>query len=100
MIKLIKTAMLGALLASPMALASASAADLVQKAESAYKAVASETGYQWLTTTRALKAAKKALDAGNADEAIKQANFALDLVEATQLQAEIESKAWQARVPK
>lgn len=88
------------LLAAPVAMAADSAADRVAEAEKAYQAVASETGYQWLTTTRALKAAKKALADGQSDEAIKQAEFALDLVEATKLQAEIEKTAWQARVPK
>ncbi len=87
------------LLVAPVAMA-ADPADLVAEAENAYQTVASETGYQWLTTTRALKAARQALADGQSDEAIKQAQFALDLVEATKLQAEIEKKAWQARVPK
>lgn len=94
-----KSAVLSLMLMAPLAFAQ-TAAEQVQAAEAAYQQVAQETGYQWLTTTRALKAAKKALEAGQDDEAVKQAKFARDLVEATKLQAQIESTAWQARVPK
>jgi hypothetical protein len=67
-------------------------AEHIQEAEAAFKQVATETGYQWTTAENAIKAAKKALDAGNDAEARAQAHRAMDLVEATKTQANIELK--------
>lgn len=75
-------------------------AEHIQEAEVAFKQVASETGYQWTVAENAIKAAKKALEAGNDAEARAQAHRAMDLVEATQIQANIESENWKMRVPK
>lgn len=75
-------------------------AEHISEAEAAFKQVASETGYQWTVAENAIKAAKKALEAGNDAEARAQAHRAMDLVEATQIQANIESENWKMRVPK
>jgi hypothetical protein len=79
---------------------SGSAAEHIEKAEVAFEELASETGYQWTVTVNAIKAAKEALEAGNEDEALAQAKRAMDLVEATRVQAELESENWKMRVPK
>ena len=47
-----------------------------------------------------IKAARKALEAGDDKAARKLAHQAMDLVEATRLQAKIEGETWQMRVPK
>ena len=46
------------------------------------------------------KVAKKALKAGDDKAARKLAHQAMDLVEATRLQAKIEDETWRMRVPK
>ena len=74
-------------------------AEHIQEAEAAFKQVATETGYQWTVAENAIKAAKKALDAGNDAEARAQAHRAMDLVEATKTQANIEAETWKLRVP-
>lgn len=75
-------------------------AEHISEAEVAFKQVASETGYQWTVAENAIKAAKKALEAGNDAEARAQAHRAMDLVEATKIQANIEAETWKLRVPK
>jgi len=49
---------------------------------------------QWTTTAAELKAAKKAADAGNFDEAIKHAEQAEALANASIAQAKEQDKAW------
>jgi hypothetical protein len=49
---------------------------------------------QWTTTAGALKAAKKAADAGKFDEAVKHAKTAEALAEASIAQAKQEAKMW------
>ena len=73
---------------------------LIKEATSAYKQVAKDTSYQWTVSVKAIKAAQKAYDAGKFTSAEKLARQALDLVEATSIQAKIEAKTWQMRVPK
>ena len=77
-----------------------SAAALIEEATAGYKQVSKETTYQWTTTVKVIKAAQKALDGGNEAEAKKLAQQALDLVEATRQQAQVESENWKMRVPK
>ena len=62
--------------------------------------MAKDTSYQWTVSVKAIKAAQKAYDAGNFTSAEKLARQALDLVDATRIQARIEAKTWQMRVPK
>ncbi len=63
------------------------------KAEAVSKqALAMKAG--WLTTTSALKAAKKAADAGKFDDAVKHANKAEALANASIAQAKDEEKNW------
>ena len=63
------------------------------KAEAASKqALGMKTG--WLTTTSELKAAKKAADAGKFDDAVKHANKAEALANASIAQAKDEEKNW------
>jgi len=63
------------------------------KAEAAAKqAVKMKTA--WLTTGKALKAAKKAADAGKYDAAIKDAKEAEALAEASIAQAKEQKKLW------
>jgi hypothetical protein len=56
------------------------------------KALAMKTG--WLTTTKELKAAKKAADAGKFDDAVKHAKEAEALANASIAQAEEQKKLW------
>jgi ribosome-binding protein aMBF1 (putative translation factor) len=49
----------------------------------------------WTTTDKALKAAKKAGDAGKYDEAVKQAREAEALAEASIAQSKEQAKMWQ-----
>jgi hypothetical protein len=53
---------------------------------------------QWTTTEDALKAAKKAADAGNFDEAIKHAQEAEALANASIAQAKEQATAWKNAV--
>ena len=67
------------------------------KAEAASKkALAMKTG--WTTTTKVLKAAKKSADAGKFDDAVKHANEALALANASIAQAEQQKKLWKDAV--
>ena len=75
-------------------------AEHIEAATAAYKKVAKETSYQWTVTVKAIKAAKKALDAGDDKAARKLAHHAMALVEATRTQAKLESENWKMRVPK
>lgn len=79
---------------------SGTTADHIEAATAAYKQVAKETGYQWTVTVKAIKAAQKALDAGDDQAARKLAHEAMDLVEATRTQAKLESENWKMRLPK
>jgi hypothetical protein len=63
------------------------------KAEAASKQSAAMKT-QWTTTTSALKAAKKAADAGKFDDAVKHANKAEALANASIAQAKDEEKNW------
>ena len=85
---------------STQAASNVGANKLIKEATSAYKQVAKDTSYQWTTSVKAIKAAQKAYDAGNFTSAEKLARQALDLVDATSIQAKIEAKTWQMRVPK
>ena len=67
------------------------------KAEAASKELA-KLKTQWTTTTKALKAAKKAADEGKFDEAVKQANEAEALANASIHQAKDEKTKWQDAV--
>ena len=49
----------------------------------------------WTTTDKALKAAKKAADAGKFDDAVKQAKEAEALAEASIAQSKEQAKIWQ-----
>lgn len=53
---------------------------------------------QWTTTDAELKAAKKAADAGNFDEAIKHARQAEALANASIVQAKEQAAAWKKAV--
>ena len=67
------------------------------KAEAASKkSLAMKAG--WLTTTKELKAAKKAADAGKFDDAVKQAEMAEALANASIAQAEEQKKLWKDAV--
>jgi hypothetical protein len=63
------------------------------KAEAASKQSAAMKA-QWTTTTSALKAAKKAADASKFDEAVKYANEAEALANASIAQSKAEQKDW------
>lgn len=68
------------------------------KAEAAAKqAVKMKTA--WTTTGKALKAAKKAAKAGKYDAALKQANKAKALADASIAQAKEQAKIWHDAVP-
>ena len=67
------------------------------KAEAANKQ-AGALKNQWTTTTNALKAAQKAAASGNFDEAVKHANQAEALANASIAQAKAEQTAWTAAV--
>jgi hypothetical protein len=67
------------------------------KAEAASKqAIKMKTA--WTTTASELKAAKKAADAGKFDDAVKHANKAEALAEASIAQAKEQAKVWQDAV--
>ncbi len=67
------------------------------KAEAASKkSLAMKAG--WLTTTKELKAAKKAADAGKFDDAVKKAKEAEALANASIAQAEQQKKLWKDEV--
>ncbi len=67
------------------------------KAEAANKQAGAMKN-QWTTTASELKAAKKAADAGKFDEAVKQANEAEALANASIHQAKDEKTKWQDAV--
>ena len=97
----LKTMALGLAMVVPVAFAgSGTTAEHIEAATAAYKQVAKETGYQWTVSVVAIKAAKKALEAGDDKLARKLAHDAMDLVEATRTQAKLESETWKMRVPK
>ena len=89
-----------ALSASSAFAGSGTTAEHIEAATAAYKKVAKETSYQWTVTVKAIKAAQKALDAGDDEGARKLAHHAMALVEATRTQAKLESENWKMRVPK
>lgn len=89
-----------ALSVSPAFAGTGTTAEHIEAATAAYKKVAKETSYQWTVTIKAIKAAQKALDAGDDESARKLAHKAMDLVEATRTQARLESENWKMRVPK
>lgn len=91
----------GLIFASSIATAgTGTTAEHIEAAKVAYKKVASDTSYQWTVSVKAIKAAEKALEAGNDAVARQLAHEAMELVEATAMQAKIESETWQMRVPK
>ena len=53
----------------------------------------------WTTTGKELKAAKKAADAGKYDEAVKMADHARALAEASIAQSTEQAKIWHEAVP-
>lgn len=79
---------------------SGTTAEHIEAATAAYKKLSKETSYQWTVTVKAIKAARKALDAGDDKAARKLAHHAMNLVEATRTQAKLESENWKMRVPK
>ena len=96
----LKKTALGLVLVAPLSFAgSGTTAEHIEAATAAYKKLAKESSYQWTVTVLAIKEAK-ALKAGDDEAARKLAHEAMDLVEATRLQAKIESETWQMRVPK
>ena len=97
----IKAITLGMVLMSSVAFAgNGTTAEHIEAATAAYKQVAKDTGYQWTVTVKTIKAAQKALDAGDDQGARKLAHEAMALVEATRTQAKVESENWKMRVPK
>ena len=96
-----KVITLGVALMSSVAFAgNGTTAEHIEAATAAYKQVAKDTGYQWTVTVQTIKAAQKALDAGDDQSARKLAHEAMALVEATRTQAKLESENWKMRVPK
>jgi len=96
-----KVIALGVALMSSVAFAgNGTTAEHIEAATAAYKQVAKDTGYQWTVTVQTIKAAQKALDAGDDQGARKLAHEAMALVEATRTQAKLESENWKMRVPK
>ena len=77
-----------------------SSSKLIKEATAAYKQVAKDTGYQWTVSVKAIKAAQAAYDNGKYTDAEAHARAAMDLIEATRLQAKIEADTWKMRVPK
>ena len=62
----LKVITVGLALAVPSAFAgNGTTAEHIEAATAAYKKVAKETSYQWTVTVKAIKAAQKALDAGD-----------------------------------
>jgi hypothetical protein len=93
---LIKLAIVASCLTFATASFAASADDYktaAAKAEAAIKA-AHAARNEWTTTADEMKAAKKAADAGNFDEAVKHANEAEALANASLAQAKEQEKLW------
>jgi hypothetical protein len=82
-----------------IAQAEGDAATACGAAESARKAAA-QVQMEWTTTGKLIKAAKKAIEKGEFDKAIKACNKAKFQGETSVKQASIESVAWKSRVPK
>jgi len=96
-----KVITLGMALMSSVAFAgNGTTAEHIEAATAAYKQVAKDTGYQWTVTVKTIKAAQKALDAGDDQSARQLAHEAMALVEATRTQAKVESENWKMRLPK
>jgi hypothetical protein len=79
----------------------AASADDFQAAYAKAEAAKNQAGglkNQWTTTDTELKAAKKAADAGNFDEAIKHAQEAEALANASIAQAKEQATAWKNAV--
>lgn len=97
----LKVIAVGLALTVPSAFAgNGTTAEHIEAATAAYKQVSKDTGYQWTVTVQTIKAAQKALDAGDDQGARKLAHEAMALVEATRTQAKLESENWKMRVPK
>jgi len=93
---MIRLAILLSLAAAPAAAFAASADDFkaaLAKAEAANKHAA-EIKNQWTTTGQAINAAKKAADAGKFDDAVKLAQHAEELANASIAQAKEQETAW------
>ncbi|MDI3469009.1 MAG: hypothetical protein OJF62_001072 [Pseudolabrys sp.] len=93
---LIKLAVAASCLTLATAAVAASADDYkaaAAKAEAAIKA-AHAARNEWTTTADEMKAAKKAADAGNFDEAVKHAHEAEALANASIAQAKEQEKLW------
>lgn len=75
------------------------ASALIQKAQEAYNAVDAR-GFAWVPTETYLAEAKAERAAGACEQAMVQAQRALDTASAAMTQAENEVTAWQSRVPK
>jgi hypothetical protein len=86
--------------AATPALAAASEADFKAAYEAADAAnkQAGQLRDQWTVTATALKAAKKAADAGDFDKAVTEAQEAEALAKASVYQATNEKDAWKAEV--
>jgi hypothetical protein len=93
---MIRLAIILSLAAVPAAALAASADDFkaaLTKAEAANKQ-AVDIKNQWTTTAQALAAAKKAADAGKFDDAVKLAQHAEALANASVAQAKEQETAW------
>jgi hypothetical protein len=86
--------------AATLALAAASEADFkaAYDAADAANKQAGQLRDQWTVTATALKAAKKAADAGDFDKALTEAKEAEALAKASVYQATNEKDAWKAEV--
>ena len=94
--KLIQLAVIMSVAAFAPAALAASAEDstaAIAKAEAANKQAAAVKN-QWTTTGQAIAAAKKAVEAGKFDEAVKLAQHAEDLANASIAQAKEQETAW------
>ncbi len=93
--------LVGAVILGSAMLANASqSADAVIAAATEANKQAKSLGYEWNVTGKAIKAAQAALKAGNEAEALKLAEHAKYMAEASIFQAGDEKKNWMLRVPK
>jgi hypothetical protein len=93
---MIRLAVILSLAAVPAVALAASADDFkaaLAKAEAANKQAA-DVKNQWTTTGQAIAAAKKAADAGKFDDAVKLAQHAEELANASVAQAKEQETAW------
>ncbi len=96
--KFLKIAFIGASLLTAQALFAGNVSELIEKAEMT-RNDAAKSGFEWTTTAKLIKKAKKAAKAGDSELAIKLATKALKEGENSLIQAKYANDHWEESQP-